>query len=226
MQREQPSKKISLQDLHSEKHGIKHTAINSALNLSEENHYSTPSSDCDGFKLHHDLTQIPLAEVVKVVQKARPRSASNPEKVKGGKTVLCYGVSQGHYASVSSFKSVGTSSLASCFVVICLQGKNVFFSHVHACNDKVLEDLCNKLDVKKTMIYKGSSPSENTNQMVEKLVKLGAALKGSTATGTVVYDGLTKEITTPGNIEPSNKEYKANNSTGATMGADENLKSM
>lgn len=224
MKREQQSKKTSPQDLHRKKHGIKHTAINSALNPSDH-HHSTPSSD--GFKRHHDLTQIPLAGVENVVQKMmRPRSASNPEKVKGGKTVPCYGVSQGHYASVSSFTVVGTSSLASCFVVICPQGKNVFFSHVHACNDTVLEDLCTKIDPEQTIIYKGSAPSENTNRMVDKLLKLGATLTGSTTTGTVVYDGLTKEITTPGNIKPTNEEYKTNNSTGANMGVEENLKPM
>ena len=162
------------------------------------------------------------------LQMARPRSASIPlsQGDSGGK-VACYGVSQGHYKTIGMFDGmIGTSSLGSCFAVIVHSGPSVFFCHVHACSEEVLNNFASLISVGSAKIVKGKAPSENTNNLIDLLVQKGATVHGGTGTGAVVYNPLKKEISTPGDIQPTNDDYLAKNGVGAKMKADEALQSM
>lgn len=180
--------------------------------------------------IYQNFSQIPLNETTYVLQQMRPRSASGPskEQSKSDDKVVCYGVSQGHYTVATIFDGlIGTSSLGSCFAVIVHSGAKVVFAHVHACSDTVLAKFTASLDLSKAMIVKGKAPGDNTNAMIEQLVKQGATVYGGTSTGAVVYDPTSKTITTPNDIEPTNKKtYRDNNTKGAGMGTDADLQGM
>lgn len=181
-------------------------------------------------RVYQTFSQVPLDEPTRILQRAertRPvRSASGGGRVQSvsDEKVECYGVAQGHFASVKRGIKVGTSSLGSCFVVISPMGTEVLFAHVHACSEAVLQTFSQSLDLKKTKIIKGSAPSESTDQLIKILMDGGATVVGSTGTGAVVYDGLA--ITKPSDISPTNDDYREKNAKGQTMGFDENLKSM
>ena len=194
----------------------------------EEQANASASQPLTAPHFNYDFTQIPLYPEHSTLQMSRPRSVSNPlsQGDSGGK-VACYGVSQGHYKTIGMFDGmIGTSSLGSCFAVIVHSGPSVFFCHVHACSEEVLNNFASLISVGSAKIVKGKAPSENTNNLIDLLVQKGATVHGGTGTGAVVYNPLTKEISTPGDIQPTNDDYLAKNGVGAKMKADEALQSM
>jgi hypothetical protein len=212
---------------------FKHTAI-----CLEAEPINQPLQALQSLHWASDLSQVPLHQETSVVQKmddkkgpTRVRSASGAGNLESekGKAIECYGVSQGHYATIdkSVVAKIGTSSLASCFAVIVDNGATVFFAHVHACNETVLGNFIQLIgQPSKAIIIKGKAPSDNTNLMIEKLVALGATVSGSTSTAAVVYDTQTDSIETPNDIRATNRDYLSKNLKGSGMKKSENLNPM
>jgi hypothetical protein len=152
---------------------FKHTAISLEAEPLNQPLQTPQSSAFRSLPWALDLSQVPLHQQTNVLQKMddqkatiRVRSASGAGSLESekGKAVECYGVSQGHYVTVnkSEVLKIGTSSLASCFAVIVDNGATVFFAHVHACNETVLDNFIQLIKpVSNAKIIRGCLRSES-----------------------------------------------------------------
>jgi hypothetical protein len=149
------------------------------------------------------------------------RSISQTDLKQFDGTTTCFGVSQGHYA-VATGITVGTDSLGSCFALIASQGSKVFMAHVHsgAPIDKLIQVLEDEMGtLASVLVVRGKTFSRPTYYQIEALKKhFGKKLKeDSSLSGAVTCDSQGK-IGKPGKIDPSNHNYRTNNTAGALMG--------